>query len=126
MVPMCTRCRWQPAFSLGLAFTTCSSVFGLMNGIGTARYGVGPFLPSRWSANAAVVLFLGGLYLMYRCRHLLDIAGDGRVLRWSFPDLDFATQFAAAHDARIEPPTQHPMEPEAEPEPLFDEHDAMH
>ncbi|MCU0865768.1 MAG: hypothetical protein MUC36_18440 [Planctomycetes bacterium] len=125
MVPMCTRCRWQPGFWLGLGGMLCSAVFCLMNGIGKARHGVGPFLPSRWAVAAVLPLMLGGLYLMYRSRRLLDIAGDGLVLRWSFASLGFATQFAAAHGARIEPPTEHPDEPETEFDPILDEHDAM-
>lgn len=105
MVPMCTRCRRQLGFWFGLLCMLCGSVFSLMNGIGKARYGVGPMLPACWSRAASLPLLLGGFCMMFRCRCALDIAGDGHVLRWSFPDLGFAKRFAAAHDARIEPPT---------------------
>ena len=125
MVPICRRCRWRPGPAAGAACAVAGSVFSLVTGTGRARHGIGPFVHSHWLWAAGLLLPLLGTYLIFRRPRHCDIAGDGRVLRWSFPHLRFATQFAAAHDARIEPPTTHTAEPATAHEPALDEHDAM-
>lgn len=124
LVPLCFPCRFQPELKLGLVMAIGGAVACLMTGTGKARHGVGPFLPIRWLGIAGVLLLPAGVLLALRQRPVVDIAGDGRVLRWSFPNLGFATRFAAAHGARVEPPEES-KQPETEPEPLLDEHDAM-
>jgi hypothetical protein len=122
---MCTGCRWQVGPKIALLLWLGAAVAALMTGTGKARHGIGPFFHWRWLWGLSLLLWPIGLLVAFRSRPAVDIAGDGKVLRVSFPSLVFADSFAALHARRIEPPTEPPPEPAAEHEPVVDEHDAM-